>query len=65
MKYQVGDLVRHLRVYNKQYKDVNVKGIVIKAEEYQMYIHWLDRDDFISCSWYTFDNLYIQKLEAK
>ena len=62
MKYQVGDLVRHLGVYNKQGEDANVKGIVLKAEKHQMYIHWLDRDD---ASWYTCDNLYIQKLEAK
>ena len=62
MKYQVGDLVRHLGVYNKQDENTNVKGIVLKAEKYQMYIHWLDRDD---SSWYTMDNLYIQKLEAK
>ena len=58
MKYQVGDLVRHLGVYNKQGEDANVKGIVLKAEKHQMYIHWLDRDD---SSWYTMDNLYIQK----
>ena len=62
MKYQVGDLVLHLGMYNKRGEDANAKGIVLKAEEHQMRIYWLDRDD---ASWYTCDNLYIQKLEAK
>lgn len=62
MKYQVGDLVRHSAMFNKDGEKTNVKGIVMEAEKHRTRIHWLDRDDV---SWYAYDNLAIQKLEAK